>query len=137
MHRKILILGLFFSLLAVVLGAFGAHALKALVSQEKLQIFETGVRYQFMHAFALVALSLYGSQNEDKMGEQKAIGWSAHFFLIGIFLFSGSLYLLTLLSTSSFPMARFLGPITPLGGLGFIVGWTIWLRVVFLHKVDK
>ena len=137
MHRKILILGLFFSLLAVVLGAFGAHALKALVSQEKLQIFETGVRYQFMHAFALVALSLYGSQNEDKMGEQKAIGWSAHFFLIGIFLFSGSLYLLTLLSTSSFPMARFLGPITPLGGLCFIVGWTIWLRVVFLHKVDK
>ena len=60
MHRKILILGLFFSLLAVVLGAFGAHALKALVSQEKLQIFETGVRYQFMHAFALIALSVYG-----------------------------------------------------------------------------
>ena len=137
MHRKILILGLFFSLLAVVLGAFGAHALKALVSQDKLQIFETGVRYQFMHALALIALSLYGSQNEYNRGKQKAIGWSAHFFLIGIFLFSGSLYLLTLLSTSSFPMARFLGPITPLGGLCFIVGWTIWLRVVFLHKVDK
>jgi uncharacterized membrane protein YgdD (TMEM256/DUF423 family) len=67
MHRKILILGLFFSLLAVVLGAFGAHALKALVSQEKLQIFETGVRYQFMHAIALIALSLYGSQNEYKL----------------------------------------------------------------------
>ena len=137
MHRKILIWGLAFSLLAVVLGAFGAHALKAFVSQEKLQIFETGVRYQFMHAFALVALSLYGSQNEDKMGEQKAIGWSAHFFLIGIFLFSGSLYLLTLLSTTSYPMARFLGPITPLGGLCFMLGWSIWLRVVFLHKVDK
>ena len=137
MHRKILILGLFFSLLAVVLGAFGAHALKALVSQEKLQIFETGVRYQFMHAFALIALSLYGSKNENKRGEQKAIGWAAHFFLIGIFLFSGSLYLLTLLSTSSYPMARFLGPITPLGGLCFILGWSFWLRVVFLHKVDK
>jgi uncharacterized membrane protein YgdD (TMEM256/DUF423 family) len=137
MHRKILILGLFFSLLAVVLGAFGAHALKALVSQDKLQIFETGVRYQFMHAFALIALSLYGSQNENKRGEQKAIGWAAHFFLIGIFLFSGSLYLLTLLSTSSYPMARFLGPITPLGGLCFILGWSIWLRVVLLHKVDK
>ena len=137
MHRKILILGLFFSLLAVVLGAFGAHALKALVSQDKLQIFETGVRYQFMHAFALIALSIYGSQNEDKSGEQKAIGWSAHFFLIGIFLFSGSLYLLTLLSITSYPMARILGPITPLGGLCFILGWTFWLRVVFLHKVDK
>ena len=137
MHRKILILGLFFSLLAVVLGAFGAHALKAIVSQDKLQIFETGVRYQFMHAFALIALSIYGSQNEDKSGEQKAIGWSAHFFLIGIFLFSGSLYLLTLLSITNYPMARILGPITPLGGLCFILGWTFWLRVVFLHKVDK
>ena len=137
MHRKILILGLFFSLLAVVLGAFGAHALKALVSQEKLQIFETGVRYQFMHAFALIALSLYGSQNEYKLGEQKIIAWAAHFFLIGIFLFSGSLYLLTLLSTTSYPMVRFLGPITPLGGLCFILGWTLWIRVVFLHKVDK
>lgn len=137
MHRKILILGILFSLLAVVLGAFGAHALKALVSVEKLQIFETGVRYQFMHAVALIALSLYGSQNEAKMGEQKAIGWSAHFFLIGIFLFSGSLYLLTLLSTTSYPIARLLGPITPLGGLCFILGWTFWLRVVFLHKVDK
>lgn len=137
MYRKILIWGLVFSLLAVVFGAFGAHALKALVSQEKLQIFETGVRYQFMHAIALIALSLYGSQNENKRGEQKAIGWAAHFFLIGIFLFSGSLYLLTLLSTTSYPMARFLGPITPLGGLSFILGWSIWLRVVFLHKVDK
>ena len=137
MHRKILILGLFFSLLAVVLGAFGAHALKALVSQEKLQIFETGVRYQFMHAFALIALSVYGSQNEYKRGEQKVIEWSAHFFLIGIFLFSGSLYLLTLLSTTSYPMARFLGPITPLGGLCFILGWAFWIRVVYLDKVDK
>jgi uncharacterized membrane protein YgdD (TMEM256/DUF423 family) len=137
MHRKILILGLFFSLLAVVLGAFGAHALKALVSQEKLQIFETGVRYQFMHAFALIALSVYGSQNEYKRGEQKVIGWSAHFFLIGIFLFSGSLYLLTLLSTTSYPMARFLGPITPLGGLCFILGWAFWIRAVYLDKVDK
>jgi len=137
MHRKILLAGLVFCLLAVVLGAFGAHALKALVSLEKLQIFETGVRNQFLHGLALIALSLYGSQNEDKMGEQKAIGWSAHFFLIGIFLFSGSLYLLTLLSTSSYPMARLLGPITPLGGLCFILGWSFWIRVVFLHKVDK
>jgi uncharacterized membrane protein YgdD (TMEM256/DUF423 family) len=137
MHRKILMLGLFFSLLAVVLGAFGAHALKALVSQEKLQIFETGVRYQFMHAIALIALSVYGSQNEYKRGEQKVIGWSAHFFLIGIFLFSGSLYLLTLLSATNYPMARFLGPITPLGGLCFILGWAFWIRAVYLDKVDK
>ena len=59
MYRKILIWGLVFSLLAVVFGAFGAHALKVFVNQDKLQIFETGVRYQFMHAIALIALSLY------------------------------------------------------------------------------
>jgi uncharacterized membrane protein YgdD (TMEM256/DUF423 family) len=137
MDRKILILGLTFAALSVLLGAFGAHALKSMVTEDKLQIFETGVRYQFMHAMALIALSLYGSQNEYKRGEQKAIGWAAQFFLIGIFLFSGSLYLLTLLSRASYPMARFLGPITPLGGLCFILGWSFWLRVVFLHKVDK
>ena len=66
MYRKILIWGLVFSLLAVVFGAFGAHALKAFVSQDKLQIFETGVRYQFMHALALIGLSLYGSLQEVK-----------------------------------------------------------------------
>jgi len=58
MHRKILILGLAFAALSVLLGAFGAHALKSMVSGEKLQIFETGVRYQFMHAMALITLAI-------------------------------------------------------------------------------
>jgi uncharacterized membrane protein YgdD (TMEM256/DUF423 family) len=136
MYRKILIAGLGFCLFAVVLGAFGAHALKALVSVEKLQIFETGVRYQFLHGLALIALSLYGMQNADKMGEQKALGWAGHFFMLGTFFFSGSLYLLTLVSAGH-PFIHFIGPITPLGGLCFILGWSFWVRVVFLHKVDK
>ena len=62
MGRKILILGLTFAALSVLLGAFGAHALKTMVSGDKLQIFETGVRYQFMHAIALITLAIYCSQ---------------------------------------------------------------------------
>jgi uncharacterized membrane protein YgdD (TMEM256/DUF423 family) len=137
MHRKIIIWGLLFSLLALALGAFGAHALKAFVSQDKLQIFETGVRYQFMHALALIGLSLYGSLQELKQRAQKGLGWSAHFFIVGVFLFSGSLYALTFLSLTTYPWARFLGPITPLGGLCLILGWAFWIRAVYLDKVDK
>jgi uncharacterized membrane protein YgdD (TMEM256/DUF423 family) len=137
MHRKIIIWGLLFSLLALALGAFGAHALKAFVSQDKLQIFETGVRYQFMHALALIGLSLYGSLQELKQRAQKGLGWSAHFFIMGVFLFSGSLYALTFLSLTTYPWARFLGPITPLGGLCLILGWAFWIRAVYLDKVDK
>ena len=137
MHRKILIWGLVFSLLAVVLGAFGAHALKAFVSQDKLQIFETGVRYQFMHAFALMGLSLYGSLQAVKQKAPLGLGWSAHFFIVGVFLFSGSLYALTFLSLTTYSWVRLLGPITPLGGLCFILGWASWIRAVYLDKVDK
>ena len=137
MHRKIIIWGLLFSLLALALGAFGAHALKAFVSQDKLQIFETGVRYQFMHALALIGLSLYGSLQEVKQRTHKGLGWSAHFFIVGTFLFSGSLYALTFLSLTTYPMARLLGPITPLGGLCFMLGWAFWIRAVYLDKVDK
>lgn len=137
MDRKILILGLTFAALSVLLGAFGAHALKSMVTEDKLQIFETGVRYQFMHAMALITLAIYCKQRNLSIKEQKRIGWAAHFFIAGTLLFSGSLYLLTLLSASNHPLIRFIGPITPIGGLSFMLGWFLWLRVVFLNKVDK
>ena len=137
MHRKIIIWGLAFSLLAVVLGAFGAHALKAFVSQDKLLIFETGGRYQFIHALALITLSIYGTQNEQHFGAQKLVGWAGHFFIVGTFFFSGSLYSLTFLTTANHPLIRFIGPITPLGGLCFLLGWAFWIRAVYLNKVDK
>ena len=137
MHRKIIIWGLSFAALSVLLGAFGAHALKAMVSSDQLQIFETGVRYQFMHAMALIALSIYCHRQDLGIREQKGIGWAAHFFIVGNFLFSGSLYILTLLSSANHPLIRFIGPITPLGGLCFILGWSFWLRAVYLDKVDK
>lgn len=137
MHRKILIWGLVFSLVAILFGAFGAHSLKTYVLTDRVTIFETGVRYQFIHAMALIALSIYGSQNQAAMGEEKWLGGAAHFFIIGIFCFSGSLYLLVLSTIFNFSWARFLGPITPIGGLFFMLGWISWLRVVFKHKVDK
>jgi len=137
MYRKILIFGLAFAALSVLLGAFGAHALKSMVSGEKLQIFETGVRYQFMHAMALITLAIYCNQRHLSVKEQKRIAWAAHFFIAGTLLFSGSLYILTLIATTDHPLIPFIGPITPLGGLCFMLGWFLWLRVVFLNKVDK
>ncbi len=137
MHRKILLWGLILALLSVVFGAFGAHALKNLVPAEKVAIFETGVRYQFMHALALVALSLYAGQNSDALGNYKGIGWASNFYLVGVLLFSGSLYLLTFQPFCSFDYSKIIGPITPLGGLCFILGWASWARVAWLHKVDK
>ncbi len=136
MYRKILIGGILFCMLSVVLGAFGAHALKALVTPDNLQIFETGLRYQSMHGMALIALSLFGQQSSVKAVDN-SLKWVAIFFSIGIFLFSGSLYGLTILSNSSNPILPILGPITPLGGLCFILAWGLWLRLVLKHKVDK
>ena len=137
MHRKIINWGLSFAALSVLLGAFGAHALKAMVSADYLQIFETGVRYQFMHAMALITLSIYSNRQDLSIREQKGLGWAAHFFIVGTLFFSGSLYLLTLLPASYHPLIRFIGPITPLGGLCFMLGWLSWGRVVYLNKVDK
>ncbi len=134
MHRKIINWGLSFAAFSVMLGAFGAHALKSMVSSEKLQIFETGVRYQFMHALALIALSLYGSQHKINVASQKGIGWAARFFMVGTLFFSGSLYILTLLSPADHPLIRYIGPLTPLGGLCFILGWLNWARVVYQSK---
>jgi len=137
MHRKVLLWGLVLSGFAVMLGAFGAHALKNLVPADKVVIFETGVRYHFIHALALILLSIYMQLNPSIFNLQKGIGWTASFFLLGILCFSGSLYLLTFQSMCSFPYAKILGPITPIGGLLLILGWANWGKLVWAHKVDK
>lgn len=137
MARKILLWGISFALTGVILGAFGAHALKAILSPERLLSFETGVRYQLIHALALLALSLYSQLNPPNMISAKRIGWIAHFFIIGCVLFSGSIYGLALLSIMQFTSASILGPITPIGGLLLILGWACWARAVWLDKVDK
>jgi uncharacterized membrane protein YgdD (TMEM256/DUF423 family) len=136
MHRKILVWGIGFAFLAVILGAFGAHALKAILTPEKLQSYETGVRYQIIHALALIALAIYGQLNETNLGESKGIGWASNFFIVGNLLFSGSIYGLAFLSVTHQSWSVVLGPITPLGGLSFMLGWASWARVVWLNKVD-
>jgi len=101
-----------FSLLAVILGAFGAHALRAKLAPEMLETFEVAVRYQMYHSLGLFAAAWADSQWSSHI--TTASGWC---FFIGILIFSGSLYALSLTGI------RWLGAITPIGGLAFIVGW--------------
>jgi uncharacterized membrane protein YgdD (TMEM256/DUF423 family) len=100
-------------MLAVVLGAFGAHALRSKLDAYSLGVWETAVQYHFYHSLAMLAVGIIAlSQPQTAM--LKASGW---LFLLGIVVFSGSLYLLAISGV------RWLGAITPLGGLAFIAGW--------------
>jgi len=105
-------LGSVFAALAVVLGAFGAHALRASLSAEDLATFEIGVRYQMYHALGLFVVAWAATQLESTTVTMA--GWT---FVLGIVVFSGSLYALVLSGQ------RWLGAITPIGGVAFIVGW--------------
>ncbi len=120
MTHLFLFLGALLGGLAVALGAFGAHALKARLSPERLVTFETGVRYHFYHSLALLAVGLV-QFNLPLAGNAALAGW---LFLAGIALFSGSLYWLALGGP------RWLGPVTPLGGLALIGGWIALVLVV-------
>lgn len=121
MYKQALTAGLLFAMLAVIFGAFGAHALKARLTTDMLQVFDTGVRYQFYHSFALLAAGiLYTSY------QHKNIRLAATMFIIGIVLFSGSLYAMALLSIGGTGIGP-AGVITPIGGLFFILGWLLLL----------
>jgi uncharacterized membrane protein YgdD (TMEM256/DUF423 family) len=103
--------------LAVALGAFGAHSLKESLAPEMLHVFETGVMYQIYHTMALLACgALAGKFTTLNAGR---------FFISGMFAFSGSLYLLSTRSLLGIETWKWLGPITPLGGLCFIIGWVL------------
>jgi len=107
--------------IAVMIGAFGAHGLKKLIAIDQLAIFETGVRYHFYHALAICFAGLYLLHNNSKKTYYAGIC-----FLIGIFLFSGSLYLLACRVPLGIEGWRgLLGPLTPIGGVFFIVGWIL------------
>ena len=107
----------FSGFLAVALGAFGAHALKQRLAADSLQAWQTGVEYQFVHTLALVAVALL----VQKYPGQALWQWGGWLFVVGMVLFSGSLYLLSTLGL------RWLGPVTPLGGLCFMAGWACFL----------
>src|SRR5437868_5829233 len=118
MQKIFLAIGSSLATVGVVLGAFGAHALKEKLAPEQLQVFETGVRYEMYHAFALIIVALL----YDKFNQQ-FLNYSGYLFIIGIIFFSGSLYLLASRNILGIESWRFLGPVTPLGGLCFIAAW--------------
>lgn len=122
MNQLILVIGALYGLLAVVLGAFGAHALKKIWPDEVLKNFETGVRYQMYHGLLLVIL---GSTLLFESPLQQVMGIC---IILGTFLFSGSIYLLCW-GSSSGKKPRLLGPVTPLGGLLLVFGWAllVWI----------
>lgn len=125
MYRSSLIAGSLFALLGVIIGAFGAHYLKSIFTPEILQSFETGVRYQFYHAFALLIAGTVAKENPQY---QKSI---LLLFSAGILLFSGSIYLLCWLKATMSIGLGGLGIITPIGGLLFIAGWLLLLISLF------
>lgn len=116
MSKRILLTASLFGAVAVVLGAFGAHGLKKILDSGAIEIWAKGVEYQFYHAFALLFLSQW------KTAAVKLKNLAYWFFSLGILFFSGSLYLLStadLLGIST----SFIGPVTPIGGFFFILGW--------------
>lgn len=113
--RWALVTGALAGLLAVMAGAFGAHGLRHVVSERGLEVFQTAVNYQMYHALALVAASLMPALGLSR----RLLGIACGFWLTGIVLFSGSLYLLVLSGH------HWLGPVTPIGGVCFMIGWAL------------
>ena len=129
MNKKILITAAVFGLLSVVLGAFGAHGLKSLISVESLQSFETGVRYQMYHALLLLFIgnsSIVSAKNKTLI---------FYLILLGILLFSGSIYGLATNDLSGFDF-RSIAFITPVGGLLLIASWIILLINFVKYKTN-
>jgi uncharacterized membrane protein YgdD (TMEM256/DUF423 family) len=108
-------IGALYALLAVAFGAFGAHGLKNLLNEDMLEVFETGVRYQMYHGLGILVIAALS----ERVSNAKLLRRGAMLLHIGIILFSGSLYVLSLSEIKE------LGAITPLGGVCFIVGWAM------------
>ena len=110
---------------SVAAGAFASHALKEKLSERALEIFEVGARYQMYHALALLLVAILLGQSQTPTTSLIASGW---LFIIGILIFSGSLYALSLSDI------KILGAITPLGGVAFIAGWGALLIAAFSYQ---
>lgn len=114
------VIGSLYGMLAILFGAFGAHALKKTLTDEQLKSFETGVKYQMYHAILLIVLSF--NLNLETSLEK----YMVYCFLLGTFLFSFSIYGLVLGASKGLKV-RFLGPVTPIGGLLLVIGWALLL----------
>ncbi|GGG26177.1 DUF423 domain-containing protein [Paenibacillus abyssi] len=127
MYLKYAAYGAVHAMLAVVLGAFGAHGLEARLSEHMLTVFETGVRYHMYHGLGILLIAAFA----ERLGEMRAVVWAMRLLMIGIVLFSGSLYVLSL---SGFTK---LGMITPLGGVAFIAGWIMFASAAWRQRINK
>ncbi|TWR31687.1 DUF423 domain-containing protein [Mucilaginibacter pallidiroseus] len=128
MNKQIIITAAFFGVLAVIAGAFGAHALRSSLPPRGLEVWQTAVQYQFYHVFALLFLSTF------TRFKNKLIVTTYYLFVLGIICFSGSLYLLSCRDLLGMPGLAALGPVTPLGGLLFIAGWITLALAAFRNK---
>lgn len=126
MHKGFLMIAGLMGALSVGLGAFGAHSLKRIVSPESIATFETGVRYQFYHTFALLLVAMLYEKFPDKR-----VIWAGYNFIAGMVLFCGSLYILTALNSTNAVGLRKIGILTPFGGLFFIAGWLLLVWGVY------
>lgn len=129
-YRTIRLLGLIFLFFGVVLGALSSHALKSVLTSEKLQSFIIGVDYMIYHGLALLALSSLGFKLE------KAVRWAFQLMVAGQVLFSGSIFLLSTKSIHGLPIG-FLGPITPIGGILLLVAWGILIWSLVTEKTTS
>jgi uncharacterized membrane protein YgdD (TMEM256/DUF423 family) len=114
MLKTFVLLGSVNAFLSVALGAFGAHGLKSKISPDMLAVYQTGVHYQMMHALGLILIGILAEKWASPL-----ISWSGWALFVGIILFSGSLYALSISGI------RILGAITPLGGVSFLLGWVL------------
>ena len=122
MKNFTLIIGAVYGMLSVILGAFGAHAFKKVLSVERLTSFETGVKYQMYHALLLLLIGFFF---KFETGTEK---WAAWCIILGVIFFSVSIYLLSFQDVLKTNL-KFLGPITPIGGLFMILGWALLIYV--------
>lgn len=129
MYKKIIFTAAILAVLAVILGAFGAHSLKAHLTADRIAIFETGIRYQFYHVFGLLLIAVLYQNNPSR----HLLKWAAYFMIAGIFFFSGSLYLLACRHVLGIATWTWLGPMTPIGGIFFIIAWGV-LAYAFWRK---
>lgn len=123
MHKGYLKIASLLGAVAVVLGAFGAHGLKqklGVTDPAAIGVFQTGVQYHMYHTLALLAMGILYSPFPSAL-----LRWAARSFMVGMLLFSGSLYAITAYKLYNESVPRFLGPITPIGGLFFIAGWML------------
>ncbi|HRP60021.1 MAG TPA: DUF423 domain-containing protein, partial [Vicingus sp.] len=120
MDKSSLAKGATLGCIAVIFGALGAHALKEELLPEQLLSFETGVRYQMYHALAIIVLAVVVKNKSSKL-----LVTAVNLFFWGVILFSGSIYLLTLKTILAADFLKFVGPITPIGGIILVFGWIL------------